>query len=215
MAYTVRLRKEKLLAGLVRMSSLGYAVPGSVLAVGVLATLGAVDNGIDGFMREKFGISTGLLLSGTIVALTYGYLVRFLALSFGSVEASLAKVTPSMDGAARSLGHGAFSTLSRVHLPLIRTGLLTAVILVFVDAMKELPLTVVLRPFDFHTMATFVHQFASDEQLGEAAPAALAIVGFGILPVILLSLVITRSRPGHGSLHASGHNGAPAGVVES
>ena len=104
-----------------------------------------------------------------------------------------------MDGAARSLGEGAFGALRRVHLPLIRGGLLTAVMLVFVDAMKELPLTVVLRPFDFHTMATFVHQFASDEQLGEASPAALAIVIFGILPVILLSVAITRSRPGHSS----------------
>ena len=197
MAYGVRLRNEKLLKTIVRIASLGYAVPGSVLAVGVLVTLGALDNSIDGSMRRIFGISTGLLLSGTIVAVTYGYLVRFLALSFGSVEASLTKITPNMDGAAKSLGHGPLSTLRRVHIPMIKGGLLTAVILVFVDAMKELPLTVILRPFDFHTMATIVHQFASDEQIGEAAPAALAIVAFGILPVILLSIAIRRSRPGH------------------
>ncbi|NQV56263.1 MAG: iron ABC transporter permease [Rhodospirillales bacterium] len=197
MAYGVRLRGERVLKIMVRIASLGYAVPGSVLAVGVLVTLGALDNSIDGFMRGTFGISTGLLLSGTIVAVTYGYLVRFLALSFGSAEASLTKVTPSMDSAAKSLGHGAFSTLRRVHIPLIKGGLLTAVMLVFVDAMKELPLTVILRPFDFQTMATFVHQYASDEQIGRAAPAALAIVGFGILPVVLISLAITRSRPGH------------------
>ena len=197
MAYGVRLRNEKFLKVLVRVASLGYAVPGSVLAVGILVTLGGLDNGVDAFMRDTFGISTGLLLSGTLVAVTYGFLVRFLALSFGSAEASLSKVTPSMDGAAKCLGHGPFSALRRIHLPLIRGGLLTALMLVFVDAMKELPLTVVLRPFDFHTLATFVHQFASDEQIGEAAPAALAIVGFGILPVILLSLAITRSRPGH------------------
>lgn len=197
MAYGVRLRNEKLLKTIVRIASLGYAVPGSVLAVGVLVTLGALDNSIDGSMRRIFGISTGLLLSGTIVAVTYGYLVRFLALSFGSVEASLTKITPNMDGAAKSLGHGPLSTLRRVHIPMIKGGLLTAVILVFVDAMKELPLTVILRPFDFHTMATIVHQFASDEQIGEAAPAALAIVALGILPVILLSIAIRRSRPGH------------------
>ena len=197
MAYGARLRNEKLLHVVVRIASLGYAVPGAVLAVGVLATLGALDNGVDRFMRETFGLSTGLLLSGTIVAVTYGYLVRFLALSFGSAESSLTKVTPSMDGAAKSLGHSAFSTLRRVHIPLIKGGLFTALILVFVDAMKELPLTVVLRPFDFHTMATYVHQLASDEQIGDAAPAALAIVVFGILPVILLSLAIKRSRPGH------------------
>lgn len=197
MAYGVRLRNERLLKIMVRLASLGYAVPGAVLAVGVLVTLGSIDNGIDGIMRSTFGISTGLLFSGTIAAVTFGYLVRFLALSFGSVEASLGKVTPSMDGAARSLGHGPLSTLRRVHLPIIRASILTASMMVFVDCMKELPLTVILRPFNFHTLATFVHQYASDEQLGEASLAALSIVGFGILPVIVLSLAITRSRPGH------------------
>ena len=198
MAYGVRLRSEWLVRAMVRFASLGYAVPGSVLAVGVLISLGALDNGIDGFMRTQFGVSSGLLFSGTIAAVTFGYLVRFLALSFGSVEASLNKITPSMDGASRSLGHGPFSTLRRVHAPLIRGSVLTAAMLVFVDCMKELPMTVILRPFNFHTLATYVHQYASDEQLAEASPAALAIVGFGIIPVILLSLAITRSRPGHG-----------------
>ena len=197
MAYGVRIRSKSVLKVMVRLASLGYAVPGSVLAVGVLVTLGTVDNGIDGFMRQTFGISTGLLFSGTIAAVTFGYLVRFLALAFGSIEASLTKITPNMDGAARSLGHGAMSTLRRVHLPMIRGSILTASMMVFVDCMKELPLTVILRPFNFHTLATFVHQYASDEQLGEASLAALSIVGFGILPVIVLSLAITRSRPGH------------------
>jgi len=197
MAYGVRLRNEKVVRFMARFASLGYAVPGSVLAVGVLVSLGALDNGIDGFMRRNFGVSTGLLFSGSIAALTFGYLVRFLALSFGSIEASLGKITPSMDGAARSLGHGPFSTLRRIHIPLIRGSTLTAAMLVFVDCMKELPMTVILRPFNFHTLATYVHQYASDEQLGEASLAALAIVGFGILPVIVLSFAITRSRPGH------------------
>ncbi|SCA56145.1 Binding-protein-dependent transport system inner membrane protein [Candidatus Terasakiella magnetica] len=197
MAYGVRLRKEKTLKFMVRFASLGYAVPGSVLAVGVLVTLGGLDNGIDGYMRENFGISTGLIFSGTIAAVTYGYLVRFLALSFGSVESSLGKVTPSMDGASRSLGHGAFATLRKIHIPIIRGSMLTAVMMVFVDCMKELPITVILRPFNFHTLATYVHQFASDEQLGEASLAALAIVGFGIFPVIILSIAINKSRPGH------------------
>jgi len=208
MAYGVRLRNERLIKIMVRLVSLGYAVPGAVLAVGVLMTLGALDNGIDGLMRDTFGISTGLLFSGTIAAVTFGYLVRFLALSFGTVEASLGKITPSMDGAARSLGHGALGTLRRVHLPLIRGSILTAAMLVFVDVMKELPLTVILRPFNFNTLATFVHQYASDEQLGEASLAALSIVGFGILPVIALSLAITRSRPGHGGgEQTSSHEG--------
>ncbi len=196
MAYGVRLRNERLLKFMVRLASLGYAVPGSILAVGIMVSLGGMDNSIDGFMRQYFGISTGLLFSGTIAAVTFGYLVRFLALSFGSVEASLAKVTPSMDGAARCLGHGPLSTLRLIHLPIIRGSILTASMLVFVDCMKELPLTTILRPFNFHTLATFVHQYASDEQLGEASLAALSIVGFGILPVIILSIAITKSRPG-------------------
>ena len=197
MAYGVRLRNEKIVTFMARFASLGYAVPGSVLAVGVLVSLGAMDNGIDKFMKGNFGIGTGLLFSGTIAAVTFGYLVRFLALSFGSVEASLTKITPSIDGAAASLGHKPFSTLRRIHVPLIRGSVMTAAILVFVDCMKELPMTVILRPFNFHTLATYVHQFASDEQLGEASLAALGIVGFGILPVIMLSFAITRSRPGH------------------
>ncbi len=206
MAYAVRLRKEKIVTFMARFASLGYAVPGSVLAVGVLVSLGALDNGIDGFMRRNFGVSTGLLFSGTIAAVTFGYLVRFLALSFGTIEASLAKITPSMDGASRSLGLGPLGTLRRIHIPLIRGSMLTAAMLVFVDSMKELPMTVILRPFNFHTLATYVHQYASDEQLGEASLAALAIVGFGILPVIVLSFAITRSRPGHTTGHAPGHS---------
>ncbi len=197
MAYGARLRNEPVVKFMARFASLGYAVPGSVLAVGVLVSLGAIDNGIDGIMKNTFGISTGLLFSGTIAAVTFGYLVRFLALSFGSVEASLSKITPSIDGAAASLGHRPFSILRRIHIPLIRGSVLTAALLVFVDCMKELPMTVILRPFNFHTLATYVHQYASDEQLGEASLAALSIVGFGILPVIMLSFAITRSRPGY------------------
>ena len=197
LAYGVRLRNEMIVKFIARFVSLGYAIPGSVLAVGVLVSLGGLDNGIDGFMRQNFGLSTGLLFSGTIAAMTFGYLVRFLALSFGTVEASLAKITPNMDGAAASLGHSPFGILRRIHFPLIRGSALTAAILVFVECMKELPMTVILRPFNFHTLATYVHQYASDEQLGEASLAALAIAGFGILPVIVLSFAITRSRPGH------------------
>ena len=122
---------------------------------------------------------------------------RLHALSFGTIEASLAKVTDNMDGAARTLGSGPADTLRRVHLPMMRGSVLTAGILVFVDGMKELPMTMILRPFDFHTLATFVHEYASDELLAESSLAALTIVASGILPVILLSYTITRSRPGH------------------
>ncbi len=196
MAYGVRLYGGKLLKTMTRLASMGYAVPGSVLAVGVIVSLSTLDNSIDGYMRSTFGFSTGLIFSGTIAAVTFGYLVRFLALSFGTVEASLGKITPNMDGAARTLGHGPFSTLRRVHIPLMKTSVLTAGLLVFVDVMKELPMTVILRPFNFQTLATFVHQWASDEQLGQASLAALAIVVSGIVPVILLSLAIAKARPG-------------------
>ena len=169
-------------------------MPGAVLAIGVMIPLSRFDNTIDGWMRDLFGISTGLLLSGTVFAILFAYVVRFLAVALGAVESSLAKVTPSMDMASRSLGHGPMFTLRRVHLPLIRGGLLTAALVVFVDCMKELPATLVLRPFNFDTLATHVYQFASDELLEQSALAALLIVLVGLLPVIGLSYSISRSR---------------------
>ena len=182
-----------------RLASLGYAVPGAVLALGVLIPFAAFDNALDAAMRATFGISTGLVLSGTVVAVVFAYVARFLAVSFGALEASLEKVTPTMDMAARSLGQGLGGTLRRVHLPLMRGGLFTAAILVFVDCMKELPATLILRPFNFDTLATQVYQYASDELIRQAAPSALAIVAAGVVPVVLLSRAIAHSRPGHGT----------------
>jgi iron(III) transport system permease protein len=151
---------------------------------------------VDAFMRATFGISTGLLLSGTAFAVVMGYVVRFLVLSFGTVEAGLAKVTRNMDDAARSLGHGPLVVLRRVHLPMLRSSMLTAGLLVFVDCMKELPMTLLLRPFNYETLSTFVYQFAKDELLEDAALGALTIVAVGIGPVILLTRAIRHSRPG-------------------
>lgn len=199
LAYGVRVSRNRWLPAAIRFASIGYAVPGAVLAVGVVVSLAAWDNAVDAVLRASFGLSPGLLLSGSVFALVFGYLVRFMALSFGTIEASLGKVTPSMDGAARTLGHGPFSVLWRIHLPLLKGSLLTAAILVFVDCMKELPLTLLLRPFNFETLATNVHQLASAELLEQSAPGALAIVAAGILPVIALSRTIRRSRPGQGT----------------
>lgn len=197
LAYSKRLYPTfKSLAMASRMSSLGYALPGAVLAIGVIIPLATFDNSIDAFMREHFGFGTGLLLSGTPFAIVFAYCVRFLAVSSGSVEASLGKVTPSMDMASRSLGLNPLQTLRRVHLPLIRGGLLTALLVVFVDAMKELPATLILRPFNYDTLATYVYQYASDEMLETSALAALLIVLVGIVPVILLSRTITSTRKG-------------------
>ena len=178
------------------VAGLGYAVPGSVIAVGVLVSVGGLDRAIDGWARAGWGVSTGLLLSGTIAAVIFAYLVRFLAVSLQAVEAGLARIKPSMEGAARTLGRGPFATLASVHAPLMRGSLLTAGVLVFVDVMKELPATLIVRPFNFDTLAIRVYRLATDERLAEASTSALAIVAVGLLPVILLSLGIARSRPG-------------------
>ena len=198
LAYGVRLKESTLLKLAARFASIGYAVPGAVLAVGVLIPMGKIDVVIQGYLKNVFGISTGLLFSGTIAAVSYGYLTRFLALSYGTVEASLMRITPNMDGAARTLGLGPMKTLERIHLPLIRGGILAAAILVFVDTMKELPMTIILRPFNFETLATHVHQLASDELLEESALGSLSIVAAGLLPVIYLSRTIREARPGGG-----------------
>ncbi len=198
LAYGARLQENPLLKSAARFASVGYAVPGAVLAVGVLIPMGKIDVFIQGFLNNVFGISTGLLFSGTIAAVTYGYLTRFLALSYGTMEASLMRVTPNMDGAARTLGLGPGKTLKRIHLPMLRGGILAAAILVFVDTMKELPMTIILRPFNFETLATQVHQLATDELLEESALGSLSIVAAGLLPVIYLSRTIQGARPGAG-----------------
>ena len=172
-------------------------MPGAVLAIGVLIPFANFDNAFDAFMKSHFGISTGLLLSGTATAIIFAYTVRFLAVGFGGVETALLKVTPNMDDAARTLGRRPLGVLRHVHLPMIRGGILGGAILVFVDSMKELPATLILRPFNFDTLATYVYQYASDELLEECALGALTIVLAGILPVILLSKAVRTSRPGH------------------
>jgi iron(III) transport system permease protein len=175
-------------------ATLGYAVPGAVIAVGILVPLGRFDNALDAWMQSQWGISTGLLLSGTVTALIFAYLVRFLAVSFGAAAASLDNIKPHLDDAARSLGCSTTRMLWRVHLPLVRSGLLSGAILVFVDVMKELPATLIVRPFNFDTLAIRVYNLASDERLAEAALPALTIVLAGLLPVILLSSQMQRSK---------------------
>ncbi|MBI3992880.1 MAG: iron ABC transporter permease [Candidatus Lambdaproteobacteria bacterium] len=194
LAYAVRLRPTAFVHAASRVASVGYAVPGSVLAVGVMIPAARLDNALDALLRQTLGISTGLLLSGTVAALVFAYTARFLALGFGTMEAGLVKITPNMDHAARSLGCTAGRVLRRVHVPLLRGSLLTAGLLVFVDAMKELPMTLILRPFNFTTLATHVYEYASAERFRLAAPAALAIVASGLIPVILLSRGIAQSR---------------------
>jgi len=194
MAYGQRLRGGVAISSAVRIAALGYAIPGTVIAVGVLIPFGWLDNAVDAWAREQLGFSTGLLLSGTLFALLFAYMVRFLAVSLQTVEAGLGQVKPMMDESARTLGLTPGRVLGRVHLPMLRGSLLTAILLVFVDVMKELPATLILRPFNFNTLAVRAYELASDERLAEAAGPAIAIVLAGIVPVLLLSRSIARSR---------------------
>jgi iron(III) transport system permease protein len=179
-----------------RVAALGYAVPGTVLAIGLLIPLAGIDNRVDGFMRATFGFSTGLLLSGSLFAITLAYVIRFLAVALAPIEAGMDRVSPSLDAAARTLGESALSALWRVHLPLLVAPLGAAALLVFVDCMKELPATLLLRPFNFETLATHVYSFASIEQLEQASLGALTIVLVGLVPVLLLHEAIAGGRPG-------------------
>jgi iron(III) transport system permease protein len=198
LAYGRRLLPSRATAAAVQAAYLGYAVPGAVIALGIMIPLTRIDHAIDAAASNLLGRSTGLILTGTWTALIYAYVVRFLALAGNTVEASLGRITPSMDGAARTLGHTATGTLRRVHGPLMRGSLLTGAVLVFVDVMKELPATFMMRPFGLQTLAIRSHELATDGLLRESAAASLAIVLAGIVPVILASVMIARSRPGRG-----------------
>ncbi len=186
MAYAARVTKSKTQAVCNRIVSMGYAIPGAVIAVGILIPLSYIDT-----WNSEHGIK--LILSGSVIALVYAYLVRFLAVSFQSVQAGLTKITPAMDASARSLGHGITSMLMHIHVPLLWRSMLTAGLLVFVDVVKELPATLTIRPFNFDTLAVITHQLASDERLGEAALPALTIVLVAIVPVVILARAIART----------------------
>lgn len=194
LAYGVRLNPGVMTGIGTRIGSMGYAIPGSVIAVGILIPFGWVDNSIDSWLRTQFGISSGLLLSGTIFALIFAYVVRFLAVAFNTVEASLANITPQMDDAAEGLGYRYGKILRKIHMPIMSGSLFAAIMLVIVDVIKELPATLIVRPFNFDTLAVQVYRLASDERLAESSGAALAIILVGLVPVYILSKSISRSR---------------------
>lgn len=194
MAYGVRLNPNFFTKTSTRIGSMGYAIPGSVIAVGILIPFGWIDNSIDGWLRSTFGISSGLILSGTIFALIFAYVVRFLAVAFNTVEASLGKITPNMDEAAEGMGYGFGKILRKVHMPMMSGSLFAAIMLVIVDVIKELPATLIVRPFNFDTLAVQVYRLASDERLAESSGAALAIILVGLIPVIILSRSIAKTR---------------------
>jgi iron(III) transport system permease protein len=177
-----------------RVVGLGYALPGSVIAVGVLIPVTRLDHLLAALIHDLTGHMPGLLLTGSIAALVYACLVRYLTAAVQAVDEGLGRITPNMDHAARSLGLSAAQVLRRVHLPMLRGSMLTAGLLVFIDVMKELPATLVMRPFNFDTLATQTYTLASDERLAEASTSALAIVVVGLVPMVLLCRSIARHR---------------------
>jgi iron(III) transport system permease protein len=185
LTYATRLRPSALVRLGTRFAVMGYALPGSVIAVGVLGPVAGLDHGLARARELVLGTPAGLLLTGSAVTLLFAYVVRFLAVSFQTLDASLTKIPSSLDDAARSLGAGVAATLRRVHLPLMRGGLLTALILVFVETMKEMPATLLLRPFGLDTLAVGIWERTSESLWVEAAVPALAIVAVGLLPVFL------------------------------
>ena len=195
--YAVRLQGgARLLKFGVRTATLGYAIPGMVLAVGLIGPLTALDRQLAGWLESAFGMHAGLLLTGSMAALVFVYLARFLTVAFNSLESGMARIHPNYDSAARSLGARPGGLLARVHLPLLTPALLTAMLLVFVDVIKELPATLILRPFNFETLATRAYRLASDERLAEASTASLTILAVGLVPTLVLALqnFATRER---------------------
>jgi iron(III) transport system permease protein len=196
LGYARRQTRSKLIHTLSVIPAISYAVPGTVLAIGLLIPLARLDNGVDAAMRSLFGLPTGLLLSGSAFAVVLAYTIRFLAASLGAVEAGLSKISRNTDAAARTLGATISETLWRLHLPLLRPALGAAALLVFVDSMKELPATLLLRPFNFNTLAIQVFTLASLYRYEEAGLSALSIVVVSLAPVLLLHGVIVAGRPG-------------------
>jgi len=192
LGFNARLHPTKTAKTTTRIAGIGYAVPGGVIAVGLLFPFASFDNALDRFMEANFGIDTGLLISGSIWLMIIAYMVRFMAVALNTYDSGLATINPNVDAVARTLGHSPMPMLRRVHLPVLRPAVLTALLIVFVDVMKELPATLILRPFNYDTLAVQAHRLASDERLQEAAVPSLVIVAVGLIPVALLCWSLSR-----------------------
>ncbi|TQV75217.1 iron ABC transporter permease [Aliikangiella marina] len=184
-----------------KLASAGYALPGTVLAIGVLIPLTMMDSGVNSLFKSMGTSGPGLILSGSLFAIIFGYVIRFSAIAVGSVDASLAKVPPSLDMASTTMGLSPLKTMFKVHMPLVSKGLFVAALLVFIESMKELPAALLLRPFGFESLATYVYQFVSDEQLELGALAAIVIVVVGLIPLIFLDKYLDSTQPSN-SKHA-------------
>ena len=194
LSYAKRTKPIKPVRTVLAMAGFGYALPGTIIAIGVLIPLAWLDHRLIDIFGSLGWDSPGLLLSGSLVALLFAYTVRFLAVALGSVQSGLEKIKPSLDHVGRSMGHSPLDILRKIHVPLMRSSILTAVLIVFVDVLKELPATLILRPFNFNTMAVRAYELASDERLVDAAPASIMIVLVGLIPVLMLHASIARRR---------------------
>ncbi|ODS23254.1 iron ABC transporter permease [Candidatus Endobugula sertula] len=198
LAYAKRFyQRKRIVVCAASISSMGYALPGTIIAIGVIVPFSWLDHQLIIFAEQWLNIDIGLLFSGTLMVLLFAYTVRFLAVSLGTVDSGLQKIKPHLDQAASLSGYRPLTVLRKIHVPLLRGSLLTALLIVFVDVLKELPATLILRPFNFNTLAVRAYELASDERLIDAAPASLLIVLVGLLPVVLLSRSINYSRQSH------------------
>lgn len=194
LTYVARLSRSRETRLLVRLASLGYALPGTILGLGLLFALARFDNAVDSIARDYFGFSTGLLLSGSAAAVILACSIRFLALAEGSIRSGIEKLPPNLDEAARSLGRTPAASAYAVLLPLLGPAIFAAAVLVFVDTIKELSATILLRPFGFNTLATYVYENASRGVVEDGAIAALVIIATSLVPVALLSGALMRDR---------------------
>jgi len=192
LAYWARLRGRRGDSPLIRLATIGYAIPGTIVALGLFIPIAAFDNAVDGFMRSSFGFGTGLLLSGSGALILYAYAIRFMAMAEGALDGGLKKLSPSLDMAARTLGRNHVQTVRQVLLPLLWPPLATGALLVFIDSLKELSATILLRPFGVNTLSTYIYEFASRARIEDASPAAFVIILAGITPVYLLSHMARR-----------------------
>lgn len=192
--FNQRLSSSRLGNAFLRGASLGYAVPGTVLAIGVMVPVLTADHWINDVAKFMDWGRPGLVLSGSMFALVFAFVVRFSAVAIGTVESSMNKISPSLDMAARTMGCNSTQMLSRVHIPLIKRGALIAFLLVFIESMKELNAALLLRPFNFETLATYVYNFASDEQLELAAMPAVLLVLVGLIPLIIVNRSLEQAH---------------------
>lgn len=194
MAFCVRVAKSSTVEFLVRLASVGYAIPGTIIALGIFLPLAMFDNFFDGIMRQTFGISTGLLITGSGATMILAYVIRFMAMGEGSIDNAMRKISPRIDMASRSLGKTSMGTLKLVILPILRPAMATAFLLVFIDSLKELSATITLRPFGINTLSTYIYDFASRARVEETGLASLIIITAGIIPVILVMRTMLDRR---------------------